>query len=529
MKVSNKFLFDMTSVEAIEPGEKEKIVWDEEVEGFGLRVLPSGTRSWLVSSRVRGEDGKTRRRRVTIGRFGDVGLEDARNEARKVLARSEEAGKEGAAGAVREEDVGTQAEGTGAGSADTSRNIQDGGEGEARVAPDDDVKPQEAEGADAGSADTSRDVTDVEEGAKWVDPDDDVEPQEVEGAERIDPETGEVLSGSGEEEDGGWVDDGLDLNALKQSAAVRVRAAAREEEGGPDRAAVDDVLSGVLAGIDDGVRERGEGDAGRSEGPEPVSGEGKDERAVSEAVDGTDVTDEDSSPSPEGNDGSARSGRGAGAEMVRKVGGAMAMVAGQAARLGRKGKEVAEAARPDRGSGSEPEDEAVRGPVEAAGGDDVGIEEVPPPARLAKRQRRDEGTEEGNREGRQFSDETAAGVARNLDEAGGLLDRIAETGEELMPLLEDVSSSLRLFSKDVRSWRRRWVGPAVALVVMAPVLVGAGMLIQSRVTLLPQDDPSLGWSGHIWGHYGSAFMDCFDRAKKAKSGRAACEIEVRAR
>ncbi len=473
MKASNKFLFDMRSVEAIEPGEKERIAWDEEVEGFGLRVLPSGTRSWIASRRVRGEDGKVRRRRVTIGRFEDVGLEEARKEARRVLSGSEEA-----AGAVQEEDVGAPAEGATAG------------------------MPQ--------------DMKDAGEGAVWVNPDDDVEPRE---AEHFHPETGEILSGFGGEDDGGWVDEGLDLDDLSRSAAAGERVAAREEEAGPDRVAMADVLGGVLQGVDGDGRERREGGTGRGEGPELGADESEHEGIVSEAAD---VTDGDSSKSPVGDDGSVRSGPGVGAEMVRKVGGAVATVAGQAARLGRK-------ARTDRGNGSEPEDEAASRPAEVADVHDAGIEEVPPPARLVKRQRRGEGTEGGNREGMEVSDETAAGVARNLDEAGGLLDRIAETGEKLMPLLEDVSSSLTLFSKDVRNWRRRWVGPVVVLVVLAPVLVGAGLLIQSRFPLLPRADPTGGWKDHVWEQYGPALVECYRRAQATEAGRTDCAVEVRAR
>ena len=42
-------------------------------------------------------------------------------------------------------------------------------------------------------------------------------------------------------------------------------------------------------------------------------------------------------------------------------------------------------------------------------------------------------------------------------------------------------------------------------------------------------DPTLGWKDHVWEHYGQAFLDCFGEARKDKSGRAKCEIEVRSK
>ena len=39
------------SVEAITPGLSDLVVWDEHVPGFGVRVKPSGVRSYLVQYR----------------------------------------------------------------------------------------------------------------------------------------------------------------------------------------------------------------------------------------------------------------------------------------------------------------------------------------------------------------------------------------------------------------------------------------------------------------------------------------------
>ncbi len=67
-------------VEAVKPGPKGTAVWDDEMPGFGLRVYPSGKRSYIVQYRARG-----RCCRYTIGRHGVWTPETARREARALL------------------------------------------------------------------------------------------------------------------------------------------------------------------------------------------------------------------------------------------------------------------------------------------------------------------------------------------------------------------------------------------------------------------------------------------------------------
>ena len=56
-------------------------IWDDALRGFGLRVTAAGARSYIVQARVNGNT-----RRSTIGRHGLVTAEQARKEARQLLA-----------------------------------------------------------------------------------------------------------------------------------------------------------------------------------------------------------------------------------------------------------------------------------------------------------------------------------------------------------------------------------------------------------------------------------------------------------
>ena len=68
------------TVDSAEAQTKDYIIWDDELPGFGLRVFPSGKRSYVIQYRTRG-----RSRRYSIGLHGVWTPETARREAKARL------------------------------------------------------------------------------------------------------------------------------------------------------------------------------------------------------------------------------------------------------------------------------------------------------------------------------------------------------------------------------------------------------------------------------------------------------------
>ena len=72
------------TVDALDVTGKEYFVWDDEIPGFGVRVLPSGRKSYVVQYKVGGRGGETRRK--SLGLHGVLTAEEARSEGKRWLA-----------------------------------------------------------------------------------------------------------------------------------------------------------------------------------------------------------------------------------------------------------------------------------------------------------------------------------------------------------------------------------------------------------------------------------------------------------
>ena len=64
------------TVDALVPHERERVVWDDEIKGFGVRVHPTGRRVYIVKYRHKGRVVKT-----TIGPHGPIAPAEARGLA----------------------------------------------------------------------------------------------------------------------------------------------------------------------------------------------------------------------------------------------------------------------------------------------------------------------------------------------------------------------------------------------------------------------------------------------------------------
>ena len=77
------------SVDALTPGAKAFIAFDSQVHGFGVRVMPSGVKTLILEYRPSGGGRAVAKRRLKIGRFGRLTVDEAREKAKRAHARVE--------------------------------------------------------------------------------------------------------------------------------------------------------------------------------------------------------------------------------------------------------------------------------------------------------------------------------------------------------------------------------------------------------------------------------------------------------
>ena len=74
-------------VDGLKPDGRDFVKWDSELTGFGVRVRPSGAKSFVAVYRTGGRNSSLRK--VTIGTVGKIEVEKAREAARKIIAGAE--------------------------------------------------------------------------------------------------------------------------------------------------------------------------------------------------------------------------------------------------------------------------------------------------------------------------------------------------------------------------------------------------------------------------------------------------------
>lgn len=74
------------SMDVLEPDGRPYVVYDTDLTGFGVRVMPSGFKSWIVEYRPGDGGRRIAKKRMTLGSTTMVTAEQARRQAREILA-----------------------------------------------------------------------------------------------------------------------------------------------------------------------------------------------------------------------------------------------------------------------------------------------------------------------------------------------------------------------------------------------------------------------------------------------------------
>jgi integrase len=75
------------TVDGLGPGAKPYIAFDAALKGFGVRVLPTGAKSWIVEYRPGGGGRAVGKRRLKLGDVGELTPDEARRAARTAMSR----------------------------------------------------------------------------------------------------------------------------------------------------------------------------------------------------------------------------------------------------------------------------------------------------------------------------------------------------------------------------------------------------------------------------------------------------------
>ena len=83
-----KLTLTKRAVQAMAPRDKPWIAWDDKLTGFGVQVHPTGAKSFLVNYRTDGGGRTAPNKRVVLGRFGRLSVDEARSMAHQALGKA---------------------------------------------------------------------------------------------------------------------------------------------------------------------------------------------------------------------------------------------------------------------------------------------------------------------------------------------------------------------------------------------------------------------------------------------------------
>ena len=116
---------------------------------------------------------------------------------------------------------------------------------------------------------------------------------------------------------------------------------------------------------------------------------------------------------------------------------------------------------------------------------------------------------------------------------GAALDKVLAAQKtvtgEAASLLEEgdrkVTANFHRWAATQRRYRFRL--SALALAVAVPAFFVLGVLLEQQFQIVPLDDPTSGWSAHIWQNYGRTIVDCAEDARRTNKA-IECRFPVHA-
>ena len=109
-------------------------------------------------------------------------------------------------------------------------------------------------------------------------------------------------------------------------------------------------------------------------------------------------------------------------------------------------------------------------------------------------------------------------------EAGAGSEAAAEGSTKLLARIGTHAADFGRWVELERRGHKRWWALAVAAGFPAFLLLG--LLVEQQFQVIPLHDPTGGWHGHIWEHYGRFVIDCAVEAIRTDA-EVGCPLVVR--